>query len=103
MKNRKPVKQDYRQLTTDNVKDFILHVFEEGRKQGMKEAFNTPMGVSQWREHGKKNGYEEYFLEEYKKELREKIEKLKSYGNQNPYSPDKGKTVFLVDILNLIN
>jgi len=60
--------KDFLKFTNKNSK-------EEGRKQGVEETLNTPMGISQWIEHGRKYGYDEYLLEEYKKELREKIEK----------------------------
>jgi hypothetical protein len=59
---------------------------EEGRKIGYDEAvFEVyPTDVSKWASFGKKHGYWDYFLEEgrkqgveeCKKELREKIEKL---------------------------
>ncbi len=47
---------------------------------GAKEAKSVPMGVSQWREHGKKYGYDEYFKEEAFEEMRERVERLISYG-----------------------
>ena len=47
------------------------------QKQKMRD---TPMGVSQWREYGKKFGYWEFFTKELKEELLSKLPKEKT-GN----------------------
>lgn len=49
------------------VKDFISTLLLSQKKE-------IPMGVSQWREHGKKYGYWDYFMEQQKKEMIEKID-----------------------------
>ena len=36
----------------------------------------APMGVSQWRNHGKKWGYWEYFEKKIKKEIKSRLEKM---------------------------
>lgn len=42
----------------------------------LAEQKELPMGISQWKEYGKKYGYWEYFESEVKKEIIEKIQKL---------------------------
>lgn len=41
----------------------------------IKEATTEPMGVSQWKEYGKKYGYWKYFEDEARTEVIEEIEK----------------------------
>jgi len=43
-----------------------------------KEELNTPMGVSQWKEYGKKYGYWDFFIKKQKKEFLEIIKTGKS-------------------------
>lgn len=63
-------------------------------ERGRKDANNTPMGVSQWREHGKKYGYDSYFIEQGRDEERKEItEKIQEYID------DKRKTDLYVHII----
>lgn len=46
------------------LRDFVTHAYNQGLKQihdvsSLKERI--PMGVTQWKEHGKKNSYDKYF------------------------------------------
>jgi rubrerythrin len=43
----------------------------------------TPMGVSQWKEYGKKYGYWDYFEKRFTNEMREKIEGMKKLTNDD--------------------
>ena len=45
----------------------------------------TPIGVSQWRELGKKYGYWQFFEQEWKNELRGKVEEKKPKDNSEPF------------------
>jgi len=38
---------------------------------------DTPMGVSQWKEHGKKYGYWEFFKNQQKEEFKKVVEGMK--------------------------
>ena len=59
----------------ERLEELFDIAWTSGRK--VEEDKSIPMGVSQWRNHGKEYGYDEYFLEEYKKELLKKLPKKK--------------------------
>ena len=69
MKNKKNNNMNQEKL--EDIYDFSLDDWEKKKQEIIKEERekykNTPMGVSQWIEHGKKYGYAKFFLEEYKK------------------------------------
>ena len=50
----------------------LTEIFDNKMDSLLKEQRESPMGVSQWKKHGKKHGYWEYF----KKEQREKAIKM---------------------------
>jgi len=52
---------------------------KQKRIQWEKELLEIPMGVSQWKNYGKKFGYWEYFEKDFisKKELQEVLEDMK--------------------------
>ena len=39
----------------------LTEIFDNKMDSLLKEQRESPMGVSQWRKHGKKHGYWEYF------------------------------------------
>lgn len=47
----------------------------------------TPMGVSQWREYGKKYGYWDYFLREQKELILSRV--MSEYEKHNYMKPDE--------------
>ena len=51
----------------DKIKQLISKLLEEEREN------KTAMGVSQWLHHGKKYGYDDYFLEAERKSIRGKV------------------------------
>ena len=52
------------------------------------EKRDLPMGVSQWKEHGKKYGYWKFFTGEFRKMVREKRGKKTFIGKENMTIPD---------------
>ena len=50
----------------DKLKDFI--------KEELERVADFPMGISQWREHGKKNGYYDFFHKQTLAEVKEIVE-----------------------------
>lgn len=68
------------QFTGETLVDWWLNQIELARGQGIlavKEG-TTPMGASQWQNHGAKHGYDKYFddrLREARAEEREKVHK----------------------------
>ena len=81
---------------------------EEGFKLGLKKEF--PLGVSQWKNHGEKYGYEKYFEDKVRQEI-----VLEIYGMKKDEYTEMSKGVMCAvkgatgyneaidDIINLIN
>ena len=82
---------------TRRLDELIFESIEQAHKEGYSEgglnqfqhqkeliktavdnavAEQTPMGVSQWREHGKKYGYEDFFIKQAREEERERIKEI---------------------------
>ena len=51
------------------IKEFISSLKDKPEKQAQSE----PMGVSSWKAHGVKYGYDKYFKEQFQSEMREGI------------------------------
>ncbi len=50
----------------------------------IKRNMSSPMGVSQWKKHGKKHGYWKYFIEENDTKWRARIGKLITFLEKLP-------------------
>lgn len=76
---RKTMKQDMGMtFKIKELEDFILQALSTQRQELGKEyelAKQAPMGVSQWRNHGEKYGYDKFFEGKWKKELAGLIKK----------------------------
>ena len=58
---------------------------------------SKPMGVSQWKKHGKKYGYWKYFLADIVEKERKRIKKA-FYGSLPLFIPPKAKKKFLPQV-----
>lgn len=67
-------------LGLDAIADWWIPKFrnliEKEREEVYESCKNTPMGVSQWRNHGQKYGYDQYFKEQARTETIEEILEL---------------------------
>ena len=70
----------------ERLEELFDIAWTSGRK--VEEDKSIPMGVSQWRNHGKEYGYDEYFLEEYKKKLLKGVNKLTAIVQIIDYNRD---------------
>jgi hypothetical protein len=48
---------------------FIDSLISQGYAKGVEDVRQLPMGVSQWREHGKKYKYDKYYQIKWPKEI----------------------------------
>lgn len=76
----------------------------------LSQQMKAPMGVSQWREYGKKYHYWQYFEEEVRKEvLEEERQRIYAYiedrliGDNNELLRDLSNIIFDIEIKSLIN
>ena len=61
------------------IRKFISNLLAQEKEKNYKDI---PMGVSQWRNHGKKWHYWEFWAEEERKRLLEEVEK---WANENKF------------------
>ena len=63
-------KQDCRlcDMCKEDIRDFIRQILAQARH----ETYEASMGVSQWREHGKKYTYWEFWEQDIKKDMGER-------------------------------
>ena len=64
-------------LLIDYVRQLLIKEEIKWRKIIKDNWENPPMGVSQWRNHGEKYGYDKFFETRFKEELKKKVEGLK--------------------------
>jgi len=58
------VADDFGSTVKSDLKDFIRKVEAQAYERGKADAYQIPMGVSQWREYGKKYFYWEFWVEQ---------------------------------------
>lgn len=71
----------YESYEEEEIDDWLSKALEKSYRLG-QESVSLPMGVSQWREHGKKHGYWDYFIKQCLPE--ERSDWIKSSHNTLP-------------------
>lgn len=77
-----------RDFTTVNPKpkSLVKRILNKFRDHVIKETKESPMGISQWREHGKKYAYWNYFRAEISMEVFAQVERIiPEYSKHNKW------------------
>lgn len=101
-----PAHTAYYQLDFKKMKTSLLKELKQFILKREKALINKPMGVSAWRNHGKKYQYDKYFQKALIQEIVEKIEEMKNeevrevsgslrYPEANPIRPNEALTMYI--------